>query len=276
MKPAFKKFADVNDNQEAPKSGWKPIVVENVSEIQPKKKYDFKTLKEFVEDQPEEKDPSVKEQKTLTLEEFLSQYRELEEQKQIEETFEVTTSNQDVEQPLITEEVQNLTEPSSIEPPDEKSIIDLASEYITKELKLKEQDSYQQPNSNTVPPNFNEITRKLKFLEDWIAKISLTGPGGGAGDVINLDHPVKLVTSDYTITRRDYYVGVNSISTVTITLPDSIGFPGRKVVIKDESGNCSSNPITVNCNVDNDPGGFILAEDNGGIQMIYREGWRII
>jgi hypothetical protein len=30
-------------------------------------------------------------------------------------------------------------------------------------------------------------------------------------------------------------------------------------------------------NVDNDPGGFILAENNGGIQMIFNNGgWRII
>jgi len=48
------------------------------------------------------------------------------------------------------------------------------------------------------------------------------------------------------------------------------------VIIKDESGNCSNNPIVVSGFVDNDPGGFILAQDNGGIQMIYREGWRIV
>jgi len=29
-------------------------------------------------------------------------------------------------------------------------------------------------------------------------------------------------------------------------------------------------------NVDNDPGGFILMQNNGGIQMIYRNGWRIV
>ena len=71
-------------------------------------------------------------------------------------------------------------------------------------------------------------------------------------------------------------MGVNATSSVTLTLPDAIGFPGRVLVVKDESGNCSNNPITVNGTVDNDPGGFILQMDNGGIQMIYREGWRII
>jgi hypothetical protein len=48
------------------------------------------------------------------------------------------------------------------------------------------------------------------------------------------------------------------------------------IIIKDESGNCSSNPIVVSGTVDNDTGGFILAQNNGGIQMIYREGWRIV
>jgi hypothetical protein len=120
------------------------------------------------------------------------------------------------------------------------------------------------------------MQKKLKFLEQAIGKIAATGPGGGAGDVITLDHPVKLVTSNYTITRKDFYVGVNATTTINVTLPDLIGFPGRMIIIKDESGNCSSNPIVVLGNVDNDPGGFILAQDNGGIQMIYREGWRIV
>ena len=154
------------------------------------------------------------------------------------------------------------------------TLAELAAEAISRDI--KEEQSFQQPVVTTVDRNFEAVTQKLKYLEQFIAKIAAHGPGGGAGDVINLDHPVKLVTANYTITRKDYYVGVNAASAVTITLPDSIGFPGRKVVIKDESGNCSSNPITVLGNVDNDPGGFILQMDNGGIQMIYREGWRII
>lgn len=51
---------------------------------------------------------------------------------------------------------------------------------------------------------------------------------------------------------------------------------GRQLVIKDESGNASLNPITVLGNVDNDPNGFIIKINNGGIQLIYRNGWRII
>jgi len=153
-------------------------------------------------------------------------------------------------------------------------LISLAVNQISKDA-IKE-ESFQQPNPLLVDKTFEAIQKKLKFLEQAIGKIAATGPGSGAGDILNLDHPVKLVTNNYTITRKDYYVGVNAAFAVTITLLDAIGFPGRKVIIKDESGNCSNNPITVTGNVDNDPGGFILQTNNGGVQMIYREGWRII
>lgn len=180
--------------------------------------------------------------------------------------------------PTLDEVLQVLTEDVKEEPiveKKEKTLAELAAEHITKEVKIEEQ-SFQQPDPPLVNKEIRDVVNKIKQLEQWLGKISAHGPGGGAGDVINLDHPVKLVTGDYTITRRDYYVGVNAIGTANITLPSSIGFPGRMVIIKDESGNCSNNPIVVSGTVDNDPGGFILQQDNGGIQMIYREGWRIV
>ena len=166
---------------------------------------------------------------------------------------------------------ENPTKEESKEIP-QSSLIDETAKFISEAPK----ESFQQPNPPAVPADLQAITGKLRQLEQWVGKISMAGSGSGAGDVINLDFPVKLITNNYTITRKDYYVGVNAVSAVTITLPDAIGFPGRKIIIKDESGNCASNPITVLGNVDNDQGGFILQMDNGGIQMIYREGWRII
>ena len=152
-----------------------------------------------------------------------------------------------------------------------------AVQHITREVKLEEKaDSFQQPNPPSVDKNFDAVQKKLKFLEQAIGKIVATGPGGGAGDVITLDHPVILITSDYTVTRKDYYIGVNCITAANVTIPSNVGYPGRVLVVKDESGNCSNNPIAVNATVDNDPGGFILQIDNGGIQMIYQNGWRII
>lgn len=175
-----------------------------------------------------------------------------------------------------TEQAVETSQPPAAEPPS-KTLIDKVASHITKEVKLEEKaDSYQQPDAQLPTRSINDLRKKIKFLEDWVAKISLTGPGGGAGDIINIDHPVKLITSNYTVQSGDYYLGVNAAVSINVTIPTTLGFPGRMLIIKDESGNCSSNPIVVSGTVDNDPGGFILAQDNGGIQMIYREGWRIV
>lgn len=89
-------------------------------------------------------------------------------------------------------------------------------------------------------------------------------------------HNTTLVTTPtYEIVDNDYYIGVDYAGAVSITLPSSPN-SGRVIVIKDESGDASTNPITVTGTVDNDAGGFILQLDNGGVQLIYRDGWRII
>jgi hypothetical protein len=89
-------------------------------------------------------------------------------------------------------------------------------------------------------------------------------------------HETILVTdSSYQISSSDYYVGVNRASIVTLTLPVS-PITGKVLVIKDESGDCETNQITVSGTVDNDSGGFVLQINNGSISLIYRDGWRII
>lgn len=176
------------------------------------------------------------------------------------------------EQPNVVVPLQDKHETSA--PIAEESLIDKASKRISQAI--KEQDSFQQPNPPAVDPNIADIVKKLKFLEQAIGKIAVTGPGGGSHTILTQDAPTKLVTSDYTFTKNDYYVGINAPGPVTITLPTGKIQDGRRIVIKDESGNCVNNPITVLGNVDNDPGGFILQINNGGIQMIYRSGWRII
>ena len=125
------------------------------------------------------------------------------------------------------------------------------------------------------PPKNLEL--EIKYLREWVSRIAATGPGGGAGDIINLDAPVIVVTtSSYTISRRDYYVGVNVGTSTTIVLPGSNTKAGRSLIIKDESGRCSVNPITISGTIDNDTSGAILAIDNGALHLIYRQGWRIV
>ena len=81
--------------------------------------------------------------------------------------------------------------------------------------------------------------------------------------------------SEYYVLDDDWYIGVNYAGTVTINLPVT-ATNGRNLVIKDESGNCASNPIIAVGTVDNDAGGFNLQINNGAIHMVYRNGWRII
>lgn len=144
---------------------------------------------------------------------------------------------------------------------------------------LKQGASFQQPNPDTVDPNIRAIQDKLKFMEQWLGKIAATGPGGGAGEIYNLDMPTRVVTGDYLIGRKDYYVGVNADVKTYITLPTPGKNlkDGRVVVIKDESGHAQLTPIKIVGTVDNDPNGAEIRINNGAVQLLYRNGsWRII
>jgi hypothetical protein len=82
-------------------------------------------------------------------------------------------------------------------------------------------------------------------------------------------------TPIYTVTDNDYYIGVNTSSgpvTIILSTPPD----GKEIVIKDESGNCAVNVITLVGNVDNDPSGAIMAINNSALHLIYRSGWRIV
>ncbi len=162
---------------------------------------------------------------------------------------------------------------------------------------------------NTSENDLSLINKKIKFLEQWIGKIQNAGPGSGEVNLRYLDdvkrdtiadgrwlkyseadkkfifdeiNPYEVVynttevtTPTYTVDDNDYYIGVNYAGPVTITLPATAN-SGRMLIIKDEDGDAEINPITVLGTVDNDAGGFIIQINNGAIQMIYRNGWRIV
>jgi hypothetical protein len=192
-------------------------------------------------------------------------------------------------------------------------LIALSIDSISKEESVKSikeiTNLFSEPNVNKPDPNIRALQNKLKMLEDWVSKISMAGPGGGEVNFRYLDdvnsgsigenkyltynqdnrkfyfdyitsntivNNTTVVTSNtYSLVSTDYYVGVNSPEATTIFL-QTTAQEGKIIVIKDESGNCSTNPISVVGNVDNDIGGFILKIDNGAVQMVYRNGWRII
>lgn len=166
-----------------------------------------------------------------------------------------------------------------------------------------------QSKDSTPTSEYDLINKKIKFLEQWIGKIQNAGPGSGEVNLRYLDdvkrdtiadgrwlkyseadkkfvfddiNPYEVVynttevtTPTYTVDDNDYYIGVNYAGPVTITLPASAN-SGRMLIIKDEDGDAEINPITVLGTVDNDAGGFIIQINNGAIQMIYRNGWRIV
>lgn len=124
-----------------------------------------------------------------------------------------------------------------------------------------------------------DVLQEIKYLREWISRIAATGPGGGAAQIYNLDIPAKSVTGDYTIGRKDYYIGVSSTVKTYITLPTtgSNVKEGRVVVIKDESGHAQLTPIAIVGNIDNDPNGAEIRINNGAVQLVYHNGgWRII
>ena len=195
-----------------------------------------------------------------------------------------------------------IVEDSPIPPRTEQDSIKAYADYF-------KDASFQQPDVPIVDSTIKAVQDKLKFLEQWMGKISAAGPGGGEVNLRWLDDVYRPSISDgrylryndtikkfefaeinphdivystllidtptYLVDGDEYYMGVDYAGPVTITLPITPS-SGRMLIIKDESGNAETNPITVLGNVDNDIGGFIIQINNGAIQLIYRNGWRIV
>lgn len=111
--------------------------------------------------------------------------------------------------------------------------------------------------------------RYMKYQDGWFIMDEIN-----PYDVI---HNTTLVTTNtYVVQDNDYYIGVNYAGPVIIVIP-SAPDSGREIVIKDESGACENNNITVSGPVDNDANGAILAVNNGALHMLFRgDYWRII
>lgn len=87
--------------------------------------------------------------------------------------------------------------------------------------------------------------------------------------------PTRLVASSSASTSTsDHYVGVNYAGIVNVVL-HTPSENGQHLIIKDESGLASVNPIIVSGSIDN-ASAFTLAINNGSVTLVYRNGWRII
>lgn len=84
------------------------------------------------------------------------------------------------------------------------------------------------------------------------------------------------VTSNYTATDTDEYIGVNSTNLVTVTLP--LGIAGRQYIIKEERGSGTGKVNvqgTSSETIDGSP--FKQLTANASLSVVFRAGtWRII
>ncbi len=207
------------------------------------------------------------------------------------------------EQVPVTHPEEILIEVSPPQPAPTKDLVAKSVEAITK-LKVPTQP---QPKEIPIYDELKYIRRQLEEVQKRYSTLALGSGGGGAvmirdmSDFINTSvgpgkymtwnngmfymddvntnevvYNTTLVTSStYTAQSGDYYIGVNYPGPVTVTLPSSVT-SGRNLIIKDESGNCENNAITILGTIDNDAGGVILQINNGAIDLIFRDGWRII
>lgn len=297
FKERLKRKKEGLDSKSNPLSLFKSISEEMDSEIENNKILKFKkTLSES------RKSIEVKPQTDLSS--FFSGLIEIREEEKViehkkEELINFFSNLSEKQEPLEQEfaEVHYEEEPEIIsipevveiipeEPSPKLDLISAAVKSISKEEELKSKEPIPEDYTNLLSnpevqktdPTIKALQTKLKFLEEWVSKISMTGPGGGSGSILDLDKPTKTVYTDYTLDRKDYYVGVDCPEECHITLPlmGNNVYNGRTVVVKDESGNCANNPIHILGDIDNDEGGAILQMNNGALQFIYNNGWKII
>jgi hypothetical protein len=189
--------------------------------------------------------------------------------------LEQTSQEIQKEQKEIIEEV--VEEPVTIF--EHIDLISATIDSINKEEKIKSvkehTDLFNQPNSIKSDPSIKVLQDKLKFLEDWVSKISMTGPGGGASDAITLSYPIKEVNSDYTMNRKDYCLLVNPSVKTYINLPPA--HDERRVIIKDISGHAHLTPIHINGMIDGDINGAEIRVKYASLQLIYKNNsWWIV
>ena len=103
----------------------------------------------------------------------------------------------------------------------------------------------------------------------------------GNGALNAVYNTTGITGATYYASPNDYYIGVSYAGPVNVILPGNI-VNGKELVVKDESGHAGDGvhrQITIQGStghyIDNQSSA-ILNLNNGAIQMIFRNGWRII
>lgn len=183
-----------------------------------------------------------------------------------------------------------------IDDPGGKQWVNLHTEFISHTHEITEISNLQNELDSKVEFSYGSTPPSLPNIGDrWID--SNTGeefvyvydgtsyqwmqPTAGAIVGIISFNTTVVTSSSYSASSNDCYIGVDYAGLVTITLPPS-PTTGKFIIVKDESGNASSSsryitilPESVSDNIDNDSSAIINI-NNGGVQLIYRNGWRIV
>jgi hypothetical protein len=229
-----------------------------------------------------EMEQEIENNKTLKFKKSLSEYRKnIDIKSNFSELFSPFSETKELIPEEFPEIISEKEEPELEQP--NLDLISIAVQSISKEESLKTQDNipenytnlFTNPEVVRIDPNIKSIQSKLKILEEWVSKISMTGPGGGSGSILDLDTPVVSVDSDYTMNRKDYCLLVNPSVKTYINLPPA--YDERKVVIKDISGHAQLTPIKINGTIDGDPNGAEIRVNYAALQLIYfNNSWWII
>ena len=160
---------------------------------------------------------------------------------------------------------------------------------VEKSLGLLSEPSSSKNQSDPLTPvdqNFVTLDQLQKhyklFLERIQQQLSTLG-GGGETNITYMDVPITSVTSSfYKIKPQDYYIGVNYVGAVTITLPKA-DREGKIFVVKDELGEASKGTnryITIlptGSDLIDGRDRAILAYDYGSLTFVWKSNsWRVI
>lgn len=153
---------------------------------------------------------------------------------------------------------------------------------------LSEPDNIKQKNDLLTPLNqkfatFEDLNKHYNLFLSRIQQQLSTLGGGGESNLTYMDVPITSVTSSsYTIKQQDYYIGVNYLGAVTITLP-KVNRDGKIFIVKDELGEASKGTnryitiIPTGQDLIDGRDKAILAYDYGSLTFIWKDNsWRVI
>jgi hypothetical protein len=175
---------------------------------------------------------------------------------------------------------ETITESDKVEIKKE-TLMERSLGLLAEPSETKTQDPLTPLDQNFV--TFDQLQKHYnKFLSRIQQQLSTLG-GGGETNLTYMDVPVTYVTSStYSVTHKDYYIGVNYAGAVTITLPYA-DREGKKFVVKDELGEASMGAnryITIlpsGSDLIDSRDRAILAYDYGSLTFIWRgNSWRVV